>query len=94
MQFVKRLSLLVMMVFLLSVLTVEPEHTQGYGDDTFPVFVESDAVFAICSNEFTITIRCLILAEEVPLLLNSRPVASPVISSNHSRGPPAISLIS
>jgi hypothetical protein len=94
MQFTKRLPLLVMMVFLLSVLTVEPEYTQGYENDTFPVFVESDAVFAICSNEFAITAPCLVFVEEIPLPLSSRPVASPVISCQSSRGPPAISLIS
>ena len=93
MQIARRLSFLMVTVFLFSVLTVEPESVQGYQGDDFPVFVESDAVFAICSSDFTITIRCFLAAEGVPLPDLPRPASSHVVSDNPSRGPPVISFI-
>ena len=84
----RRFAVIMMMVFLLSVLTLEPECVQGYGSGNFPVFVESDAVFAISSNEFTITIQCLPLAGETPSFSFSNPILSPFISTKDSRGPP------
>jgi len=87
-RFTKALAIVMMAVFLLSVLTVEPEYEQGYQSDDFPVFVENDAVFVIAGNEFTITFECLSLSEYIPLPHDSRPIPSPLISTNPTRGPP------
>ena len=93
-QFTKKFALIMMVIFLFSVLTVEPEYAQGYENDDFPVFVENDAVFAIFSNEFTITIQCLSHTDRILPTPDSHPAAPPFISTNPYRGPPSISLTS
>jgi len=87
-RFTRAFALIMTAVFLLSVLTVEPEYEQGYQNDDFPVFVENDAVFVIAGNEFTITVECLSLSEYIPLPHDSRPIPSPLNSTNPTRGPP------
>jgi hypothetical protein len=93
MKFIRRLALLLATVFVFSVLTVEPECVQGYQGDNFPVFVESDSLFAICSNDFAIPIRCFLATEIIPLPIHPRPASTHAVSDNPSRGPPVISFI-
>lgn len=94
-RFAKRLSVLMAVLFLLTVLTPEPERLQGYQSDDFPVFVESDAAFALCSTDFNADIRCFLMPEgALPPQTHPSPVSWRAVSGNPSRAPPAISLIS
>jgi hypothetical protein len=89
----KSFSFLLVLVFVFSVLTVEPEYLQGYENDDFPAFVESDAVFALCSMGFTLPTHCFGLAECVVISSHFRPASPPLVSDNLHRGPPVISFI-
>jgi hypothetical protein len=89
----KSLSFLLALVFAFSVLTVEPGHVQGYENDDFPAFVESDSVFAVCGMEFAVPIGCFDPVESVVVFVHFRPALPPLISCNPYRGPPTISFI-
>ena len=89
----KLFSFLLALVFVFSVLTVEPGYVQGYENDDFPAFVESDSVFAVCSMEFTVPIGCFGPVESVVISATFVSASPPLASGNLYRGPPTISFI-
>jgi hypothetical protein len=89
----KCFSFLLALVFVFSGLTVEPGYVQGYENDDFPAFVESDSVFAVCSMEFTVPIRSFGPVESAVDSVHFRLTSPLLISCNLYRGPPIISFI-
>jgi hypothetical protein len=84
---------LLALVCVFSVLTVGPEYLQCYENDNFSTFVENDAVFAVCSAEFTVPTHCVGPVEPAVVSVHLRLISPPLISGNLYRGPPPVSFM-
>ena len=77
-------------VFLLSIVTAEPDYVQGYRARGLPVLVEKDAAYAVCDAP---TLSCDYFLWVTPLC-RTKPVAPSLsnhIISTFYRGPPLLS---